>query len=275
MADRRSSRPMRASPPGSRYPSSRPSCRAPCTSSRRPVASRTRSTSSPRPALTCSSGPPDLLLESGEIDALLVIYVAPYVTRADEIAAAVARAAAATPDIPVAACLLGLDDPPAMLPVPGRPGVPTFTYPESAARALARAAWLGEWRGRPVGTVPPIAVDHAAVETRVAEHSPTRPRGLGATGGHVRRPGRLRHPRRPQHDRDLRRGRHGRSGRDRVPGRAEGRRTRPRAQDRRRRCAARAGRRRCRARRVPRHARSAGGRWRARSCSRWCPPASS
>ena len=110
-----------------------------------------------------------LLLASGEIDALIAIYVAPYVTHAPEIEAAVVRATAATPDIPVAACLLGLDDPPSVLPVPGRRGVPTFAYPEAAAQALARAAWLGEWRQRPVGTVAPIAVDHAAVETRVTQ----------------------------------------------------------------------------------------------------------
>ena len=108
-----------------------------------------------------------LLLASGEIDALIVIYVAPYVTHAADIEAAVVRAAAAATDIPVAACLLGLDDAPSVLPVPGRPGVPTFAYPEAAAQALAHAAWLGEWRRRPVGTVAAIAVDHAALETRV------------------------------------------------------------------------------------------------------------
>ena len=108
-----------------------------------------------------------LLLTSGEIDALVAIYVAPYVTHAPDIEAAVARAAAATPDIPVAASLLGVDDPPSVLAVPGRPGVPTFAYPEAAAQALAHAAWLGEWRRRPTGIVPPVVIDHARVETRV------------------------------------------------------------------------------------------------------------
>ena len=109
-----------------------------------------------------------LLLTSGEIDALLAIYVAPYVTHAPDIEAAIARAAAATTDVPVAASLLGLDDPPSVLSVPGRPGVPVFAYPEAAAQALAHAAWLGEWRRRPAGTVPPVAVDHALVRARVA-----------------------------------------------------------------------------------------------------------
>ncbi len=108
-----------------------------------------------------------LLLASGEIDALIAIYVAPYVTHAPDIEAAVARAAAATPDIPVAACLLGLDDAPSVLPVPGGRGVPTFSYPEAAAQALAHAAWLGEWRQRPAGFIPPVAIDHALVKARV------------------------------------------------------------------------------------------------------------
>jgi acetyl coenzyme A synthetase (ADP forming)-like protein len=109
-----------------------------------------------------------LLLASGEIDALIVIYVAPYVTHAADIEAAVVRAAAATTDIPVAACLLGLDDPPSVLPVPGSPGVPTFAYPEAAAQALAHAAWLGDWRRRPAGLVRPVAFDHGLVQARVS-----------------------------------------------------------------------------------------------------------
>jgi acyl-CoA synthetase (NDP forming)/GNAT superfamily N-acetyltransferase len=110
-----------------------------------------------------------LLLRSGEIDALIAIYVAPYVTHAPDIEAAIARAAAATPGLPVAASLLGVDDPPSVLPVPGRPGVPVFEYPEAAAPALARAAWLGEWRRRPEGSTPSAAVDHTVVAARVAE----------------------------------------------------------------------------------------------------------
>jgi acyl-CoA synthetase (NDP forming)/RimJ/RimL family protein N-acetyltransferase len=109
-----------------------------------------------------------LLLASGEIDALIAIYVAPYVTHGPEIEAAIVRAVTATPNIPVAGCLLGLDDPPSVLPVPGSAGVPTFAYPEAAAQALAHAAWLGEWRQRPTGNVPPVAIDHALVETRIA-----------------------------------------------------------------------------------------------------------
>jgi len=41
----------------------------------------------------------------------------------------------------------------------GRPGgqaIPTYAYPESAARALARAARYGSWRSRPADTIPEL-----------------------------------------------------------------------------------------------------------------------
>ncbi len=38
----------------------------------------------------------------------------------------------------------------------GGPGVPAYAYPESAARALSRAARYGSWRSRPADTVPDL-----------------------------------------------------------------------------------------------------------------------
>ncbi len=97
----------------------------------------------------------DVLLESGEIDALLVIHVAPYVTRADEIAAAVARAARGAPrSITIASCYLGLEEQTSTrLSESTDHRVPVFASPESAARALAYASQLGVWRARPTGSV--------------------------------------------------------------------------------------------------------------------------
>ncbi len=59
--------------------------------------------------------------------------------------------------VPVAAVVL--DQPEAVQLLPGHAGahdVPTFAYPESAARALSRAARYGSWRSRPADTVPQI-----------------------------------------------------------------------------------------------------------------------
>jgi acyl-CoA synthetase (NDP forming)/GNAT superfamily N-acetyltransferase len=53
---------------------------------------------------------------------------------------------------PVAAVVL--DQPEAVRLLPGDPPVPTYAYPEAAARALARAARYGAWRTRPPSAVP-------------------------------------------------------------------------------------------------------------------------
>jgi acyl-CoA synthetase (NDP forming)/GNAT superfamily N-acetyltransferase len=63
--------------------------------------------------------------------------------------------AAARLPVPVAAVVL--DQPEAVRLLPGTgggPAVPAYSYPEAAARALARAARYGSWRSRPAGTVP-------------------------------------------------------------------------------------------------------------------------
>ena len=135
-----------------------------CASSRPPAACATPSTSSPAPVPTSSSRPSARSLESGEVDALLVIYVAPYVTHAEEIEAAITRAAARAPrDTTIACCLLGIDRAPETLTdTTGEHTIPTFVYPEYAARALADAARLGVWRRRPPGTVLQYPVDFAS-----------------------------------------------------------------------------------------------------------------
>ena len=62
--------------------------------------------------------------------------------------------------VPLAAVLLDQPDAVQLLPPAGDSpaglGVPAYAYPESAARALSRAARYGSWRSRPAGTVPEI-----------------------------------------------------------------------------------------------------------------------
>jgi acetyl coenzyme A synthetase (ADP forming)-like protein len=100
-----------------------------------------------------------ILLAGDEVDALIAIFTPPLVTRADEVAVAVARA---TNDArraghakPVLAAFLGAPEAHAVL-SKADPPVPCFTYPESAARALAHAASYGQWRSRPEGTEPEL-----------------------------------------------------------------------------------------------------------------------
>jgi acetyl coenzyme A synthetase (ADP forming)-like protein len=84
---------------------------------------------------------------SGEVDALVVIFIPPLSTPASEVAAAIGRAAASLNDgVPVLGVFVGADAAPT---TPAGRRVPVFAYPEEAALALARAARWAEWRARP------------------------------------------------------------------------------------------------------------------------------
>jgi acyl-CoA synthetase (NDP forming) len=125
----------------------------------------------------------DLLLECGEVDAVAVNFTPPLVTRrTDEVAvaivAAVDRAAARAeatsfddhPAVarPVVASLLGADESGQAILRSARNPVPSFTYPETAVRALAHALRYGEWRAQPAGAVPLLAdVDVNAARRRL------------------------------------------------------------------------------------------------------------
>lgn len=88
------------------------------------------------------------------VDAVVVIYVPPQVTKPEEIAAAVARGAGAVPAAkPVLNVFLSTRGAPALLASGPRGPLPSFSFPENAARALAAAERYGRWRERPRGTV--------------------------------------------------------------------------------------------------------------------------
>ena len=90
---------------------------------------------------------------SGEIDALIVIYIPPIETADDDIAANIV---AAIDDldgaIPVISSFLSPAGDPVQL-RSSRGIVPSFSYPEQAAIALGRVAALSRWRRRPAGHV--------------------------------------------------------------------------------------------------------------------------
>jgi acetyl coenzyme A synthetase (ADP forming)-like protein len=109
---------------------------------------------------------PTLLRDPG-VDAVIVLFVPPVVAGADEVAAAIARAAEAeaSEGKPVLACVISqTGTPPQLLAAP----VAAFDYPESAARALGRAAERAEWLRRPQGRVPTLdGIDLAAAHVVV------------------------------------------------------------------------------------------------------------
>ncbi|MHB8438241.1 MAG: bifunctional acetate--CoA ligase family protein/GNAT family N-acetyltransferase [Acidimicrobiales bacterium] len=122
----------------------------------------------------------ELLVESGEADAFIVIFTPPLVTRADEVALAVHEVAQSAASkgyrAPILACFLGDPDAGKTL-AEGTVKVPHFAYPETAARALAHAVRYARWRTQPeLGEAPPEGTDANAarrlLEPLVARHGP-------------------------------------------------------------------------------------------------------
>jgi acetyl coenzyme A synthetase (ADP forming)-like protein len=89
------------------------------------------------------------------IDALIVIFIRPLLTRAEEVAGAV-RAALGKMErrIPVQAVFMSSGDREAMA---AGGGIPTYVYPEDAARTLGRAMKHVRWRARPAEQPPDFA----------------------------------------------------------------------------------------------------------------------
>jgi acetate---CoA ligase (ADP-forming) len=109
------------------------------------------------------------LLADPRLDALIVLFVPPVVAGAPEVAASIRRAVEAShTDKPVLAAVMSAEGTPLDL---LESDVASFTYPESAARALGLAADRAEWLRRPAGTVPEldgIALDGARAVVEAA-----------------------------------------------------------------------------------------------------------
>lgn len=117
----------------------------------------------------------ELVVGSGEVDAVIIIHVPPLAgeDRAEQVAAAVRQAAEGAPGgVTLLAAFMrsgagpvalradgpdGADSPDGADGGGGRRGVPCYQFPEEAARALGRAADRGEWLRRPPGRVPSLA----------------------------------------------------------------------------------------------------------------------
>ena len=91
---------------------------------------------------------------SGEVDALIVIYIPPIQTADDDIAAGVIGAIDDLDgSLPVISSFLTPSGDPLVQLQSRRGVVPSFSYPEQAAIALGRVAALSRWRRRPAGHV--------------------------------------------------------------------------------------------------------------------------
>jgi acyl-CoA synthetase (NDP forming) len=97
----------------------------------------------------------ELLTASGEVDAVIVIFIPPLLANPAEVAGAVQAAAAAAGPVPVLSVLMSADELPADE-GGGGPRLPRYRFPEDAARALVWAVEYGSWRQRPEGHVPAL-----------------------------------------------------------------------------------------------------------------------
>ncbi|HWP66462.1 MAG TPA: GNAT family N-acetyltransferase [Candidatus Limnocylindria bacterium] len=109
------------------------------------------------------------------VDALVTLYVPPMVTDPEAVAQAIARGAGALPpDKPILTVFLSARGAPPVLGGGPRGALPSYDFPENAARALAAAARYGTWKARPPGeaiTLDPFARDaiRAVVERTLAD----------------------------------------------------------------------------------------------------------
>jgi acetyl coenzyme A synthetase (ADP forming)-like protein len=94
------------------------------------------------------------VLADPSFDAAIVLFVPTVGTDEEAVGAAISRAAATAVDKPVLCAFLSAKGPPAALQSVAH--VPSFAYPEAAAKALARAVERGEWLRRPAGSVPEL-----------------------------------------------------------------------------------------------------------------------
>lgn len=97
-----------------------------------------------------------VLAEDPELDSLIVIFIPPLVTRAEDVADAIVEVSEGITDKTILACFLGVQGIHKQLETATKV-IPSYTFPESAARALGSVSEYARWRGREEGTVPAFA----------------------------------------------------------------------------------------------------------------------
>ena len=104
----------------------------------------------------------ETVVRSGAVDSVVAIFIPPLVTRAEEVAASI-RAVddQGAGEVPVLTVFMQAQGLP-----PELEGIPSYRFPEDAARALARASLYGTWLDSPEGSIPELGDvrrDEAAV----------------------------------------------------------------------------------------------------------------
>jgi acetyl coenzyme A synthetase (ADP forming)-like protein len=99
----------------------------------------------------------ELVAADSNVDAVIAIFIQPLITRAEEVAAALARVAGRMQrDKPLLSVFVGLRGGLTAFAIP-EGAIPCYTFPESAGVALAHAAHYAAWRARPYVPPPELA----------------------------------------------------------------------------------------------------------------------
>ena len=107
----------------------------------------------------------EAVLADDAVDSVLVIFIPPLVTKLEDVAAAVRRAAEHQTGKPVVGIFMS-----AKGAVAAVAPIPCYQFPEAAAVALARAAAYGAWRAQPVSPVKEFEdADHDRVRSIIDE----------------------------------------------------------------------------------------------------------
>jgi acetate---CoA ligase (ADP-forming) len=117
----------------------------------------------------------EVLGAADEVDMLFVVFIPAGMTGSSEVASALIDARARIPEhVPVVSVFMSSQVQPREL---GEAGIPSFSFPEAAARALGRVARYARWRRRPLGSpVEPDGLQREAARNEVD-------RFLAAPGG--------------------------------------------------------------------------------------------
>jgi len=95
-----------------------------------------------------------ILMDDPGVNAVIALFVPPLVTSAEDVGRELAAAVDdGDSDVPVLAAFMRAGGAPAAL-ADGRRRIPSYSWPEDAARALARATEYATWRRAPHGEVP-------------------------------------------------------------------------------------------------------------------------
>jgi acetyl coenzyme A synthetase (ADP forming)-like protein len=122
--------------------------------------------------MIASAGPQDyqramrVLLADERVDALIVIFIPPLIAQAESVAAAIVEGAKSADGKPVIANFMSAKGAPEIL-----ASIPSYSFPEAAAKALAKVTAYGEWRQRPAGVLPLFDNIHVDEARRIVEQA--------------------------------------------------------------------------------------------------------